>query len=194
MRYDAEHKQRTRERVVRETSEALREHGPDQIGVATLMARAGLTHGGFYAHFASKEALVAEAIASMFEDQRGAFDRAMQDSPPAEGLAAYIDRYLSTRHRDHRGQGCPVAALSGDLARMPASMRESFDAGVGHMIDRIAGILHQLAHEHPREQAASAVAEMVGALTVARAISDPKLSRSLLHASKDGLKKRLGLA
>src|SRR5687768_11600573 len=100
MRYDRDHKARTRQKVLAEAAAAIREMGPDRIGVARLMAAAGLTHGGFYAHFKSKDALVAEAITEMFEQGYQAFLLATSGVDPAAGLARFVDGYLSSRHRD----------------------------------------------------------------------------------------------
>src|SRR5262245_31906728 len=121
MRYDSEHKERTRQRVLTEAAAAIRAHGPDGIGVAGLMAKAGLTHGGFYAHFKSKDDLVAQAISHMFEESRQRFLTHTDHADPAVALSRYIDMYVSERHRDTPEHGCPLPALSGDLARMPAT-------------------------------------------------------------------------
>ncbi|MGH8080248.1 MAG: TetR/AcrR family transcriptional regulator, partial [Lysobacter sp.] len=106
MRYDSEHKLKTRERVLAVAAEAIRDQGPHRVGVAAVMSEAGLTHGGFYAHFASKDELITAAIDHMFLDARGRFDRyASSDKPPAQVLSGYIDFYLSRGHRDAMGKG-----------------------------------------------------------------------------------------
>src|SRR6516225_1792267 len=102
MRYDAEHKQKTRAKVLEVAAQAIRKDGPDRIGVASVMAEAGLTHGGFYAHFKSKDELVTAAIEQMFEESRARVAHEMEGRTPAAGLAAYIDFYLSKKHRDAR--------------------------------------------------------------------------------------------
>src|SRR6202161_3125927 len=118
MRYDAEHKQKTRERVLREAAKAIRAEGPHQIAVAGIMARAGLTHGGFYAHFASKDDLIVAAIESMFDDAVANFERRTAGKSPADALRTYIDFYLSPGHRNARETGCPLASLSADIPRL----------------------------------------------------------------------------
>jgi TetR/AcrR family transcriptional repressor of nem operon len=193
MRYDTEHKQRTREKVVQRAAEALREHGPDGIGVADLMKKAGLTHGGFYAHFKSKDDLVAEAIAHMFEDRYELFRESMADLPPAQGLARYIDRYLDIRHRERRATGCPMPALSGDVARLPAVARKRFEAGAQRIVDSIADILRALKRPHPEALAQSALAEMVGTISISRAIADTGFAERMLESSRESIKGRLGL-
>jgi TetR/AcrR family transcriptional regulator, transcriptional repressor for nem operon len=193
MRYESEHKQRTRERVVEEASEAIRKHGPDKMGVAALMAKAGLTHGGFYAHFKSKDALILAAISHMFDHQIVTLLRVTGSAEPATGLAEYIDMYLSPLHRDRPDKGCPIAALSSDVGRMSTKAREVFGAGVSRMIDSLADVIRALPRQNPESLAASMVAEMVGALAIARAVADPQLSESVLRAARQSVKHRIGL-
>ena len=194
MRYDSEHKVRTRQRVLTEAANAIREVGPDRIGVAGLMAKAGLTHGGFYAHFKSKDDLVAEAISQMFEDSYGNFIRWTRDRTPAEGLAKFIDRYVSALHRDRPDRGCPIPSLSGDLARMPVAARARFTLGVKRLTGAVAGLLREMGRADPERLAASTVAEMVGALALSRAVDDPAMSDRILETSREILKARLGIA
>jgi TetR/AcrR family transcriptional repressor of nem operon len=193
MRYDSEHRQRTRERIVREAAVAIRKHGPDRIGIAGLMAKAGLTHGGFYAHFKSKDELVAEAISHMFDDRYAVFRKSMEDVEPAQGLAAYIDRYLTVRHRDQPQKGCPLPSLSGDLARMPAAARKRFEEGTRRLTDSIADALRAMKRPHPDALAASVLSEMVGAMAIARAVSNNERSEQILQATRDSIKARIGL-
>lgn len=193
MRYDTEHKERTRQRVLSEAAAAIREVGPDKIGVAGLMAKAGLTHGGFYAHFKSKDDLIAQAIGQMFEDSYGNFVRWTSDRPPAEALARFIDNYVSPRHRDAPDRGCPIPSLSGDLARMPPEARTRFTEGVGALTGALAGLLEQVGRPDPASLAASAIAEMIGALALSRAVGDPAVSDKILQTSREVLKKRLGV-
>jgi TetR/AcrR family transcriptional regulator, transcriptional repressor for nem operon len=194
MRYEAEHKQRTRERVVQEASAAIRRHGPGKVGVAALMARAGLTHGGFYAHFKSKDDLVLAAISHMFDEQHARFTEWTEGVPPAQALESFIDRYLSPLHRDHPDKGCPVAALSGEVGRMSSKARKGFDAGVSRMVRGIAELIRALGQPDAETLATSAVAEMVGALAIARAVADPSLSKKTLEATKKSVKSRIGLS
>src|SRR5262245_36789711 len=170
MRYDAEHKQRTRRKVLNEAAAAIREHGPGGIGVADLMAKAGLTHGGFYAHFKSKDALVAEAITEMFDERFEVFLAATEGRSPADGLGRFIDTYLSMRHRDNVKTGCPVPSLAGDLARLPNAARKRFDAGVERWLDAMAALLRAMKRPDPDTLAASVLAELAGALALSRAV------------------------
>jgi TetR/AcrR family transcriptional repressor of nem operon len=193
MRYDAEHKQRTREKVLREAAKAIRAAGPHKIAVAGVMARAGLTHGGFYAHFASKDELVAAAIGQMFEEGARRYAQVTEGRAPAEALGAYIDFYLSAAHRDARSSGCPVPFMSADLPRLARPARERFAAGVAQLTERFAGLLAQLGHAHAGPEASSLFAELVGALSLARAEPDAARSDALLEHSRGALKRRLGL-
>jgi TetR/AcrR family transcriptional repressor of nem operon len=157
------------------------------------MSKAGLTHGGFYAHFKSKDDLVAQAIAQMFEESRQRFIVNADDPDPAVALANYIDMYVSARHRDARARGCPLPSLSGDLARMPAVARKRFTEGLELLTRSIAKRLAELGKPHPEQLAASMLAEMVGAVALARAIVDPAASERILETSRDALKARLAL-
>src|ERR1700687_6158243 len=115
MRYDDDQKQRTHARVLTAAARAIRGQGPDRMAVAGVMAKAGLTHGGFYAHFASKDDLVVAAMSQTFDEASAKFDRLTAGKPPAAALRAYIDFYLSKQHRNARDTGCPLPSLSADL-------------------------------------------------------------------------------
>lgn len=193
MRYDAEHKAKTRQRVLDEAARAIREEGPHRLGVAGVMARAGLTHGGFYAHFPSKEAFVGEAIAHMFEGGPTAKLERMKEQPPREALTEYIDFYLSRAHRDTRAGGCPLPYLAVDAPRLNEAARARYARGVAHLTAVLAWHLTTLGHAHAEEEASSTLAELVGALTLARAEPDPGRSDEMLERSRSRLKRRLGL-
>lgn len=193
MRYDAEHKQKTRAKVLEVAAKAIRTDGPERIGVAGVMAEAGLTHGGFYAHFKSKDELVAAAIEQMFEESRARLKHEMDGRSAAEGLSAYIDFYLSKKHRDARGAGCPVAALSSDLPRLPDETRAVFAEGARRLSDALAVKFRAMGRAEPNALAHSTVSEMVGALSLARVETDAKRSDAILADSRRALKKRLGL-
>jgi TetR/AcrR family transcriptional regulator, transcriptional repressor for nem operon len=193
MRYDNEHKQNTRSKVLQAAAKAIRAEGPDRVAVAGVMAEAGLTHGGFYAHFSSKDELVAAAIGQMFEDARMRVEHETAGRGPAEGLVAYIDFYLSKKHRDARGAGCPMAALSSDLPRMSDASRQQFAAGVQRVTTALGDQLAALGHADAETGARSMLAELIGALSLARVELDAKRSDAILAASRGQLKQRLGL-
>src|SRR3954470_847454 len=116
MRYSKDHKQATRQRIVEAAGRRFKEDGIDGAGVATVMAEAGLTNGAFYAHFKSKEDLVANVLADQLRAQRESFDAGPSDRA---GLETFIRAYLSPEHRDERAEGCPSAALLDEVVRRP---------------------------------------------------------------------------
>ena len=193
MRYGADHKEQTRKRVVRAAAKAIRIEGPHRVAVAGVMAKVGLTHGGFYAHFKSKDDLVAAAIAQMFDEGGERLRVETESLDPAVGLARYIDFYLSRAHRDARGGGCPLPYLSADAPRLDPNSREQFTRGVARLTDRIAELLAALDHPDAQATAGSVLAELVGALALARADPDPVRSDAILERSRSALKTRLGL-
>lgn len=193
MRYDPAHKQQTRDRVLTEAAAAIRADGPERIGVAAVMARAGLTHGGFYAHFASKDELIAAAIDRMFEDVREMFVSRARAKPADEALAAYIDAYLSPQHRDRRT--CPLPLLAADVPRLGEATRRRYAAGVLGLTAALAKPIEALGRPDAPALAASVVAELIGCMALARAVAaaDRAQSDRMLAASRGALKARLGL-
>src|ERR1700754_3848107 len=125
MRYSETHKEETRRKVVRAAATAVRAKGPEGVGVAEIMAEAGLTHGGFYAHFPNKEALVVAAIEEAFGQSARRFTRMLGDKTPAQALEAFVEAYVSPEHRDNPASGCPIAALVSDLPRQAQPVREA---------------------------------------------------------------------
>ena len=193
MRYDAEHKQQTRDKVVKAAARAIRAKGPDGVGIAQVMADVGLTHGGFYAHFASKDDLVAAAVGQMFDESRARLAAETHDRPAADGLRAYIDFYLSSAHRDARRAGCPIASLASDLPRMAAKQRRHFSAGSERLVEALAALLRDVGRPEPVADARSTFAELLGALSIARIESDAGRSDEILASSRAAIKRRLGL-
>jgi len=192
MRYDPEHKERTHQRILAEAAKAIRTKGPDRVGVAEVMATLGLTHGGFYAHFSSKDDLIARAITFMFEQSRHRFEKVTANLAPAAALRAYVDFYLSKAHRDETGRGCVLAALSGDLPRLPADARARFTEGAQRLPAAVAALLRELGNPDADAIATSGVAELVGALALA--IGDPERSDAILRNSNALVKARFGVA
>jgi TetR/AcrR family transcriptional repressor of nem operon len=193
MRYDPEHKQRTRERLLKETAKAIRREGPHQVGVAAVMAKAGLTHGGFYAHFKSRDEMIAEGVAEMFREGRARLALSIADRPPAEALRDYVDFYLSPAHRDARTSGCPLPFLSADAPRLPAPVRARFAEGVQALEASLAAQLAALGRADPEAEAGSLLAEMVGALTLARAEPDKARADEMLRRSRERILQRFAL-
>jgi TetR/AcrR family transcriptional repressor of nem operon len=193
MRYDAEHKARTRTTLLAEAAKAFRAEGPHKAGVAEIMARAGLTPGGFYAHFDSKDAMIAAAIGCMFEESLAAFERGTSGQRPACALDVYIRTYLSERHRDARETGCPLASLAADLPRLGKPASREFAAGYAALSAAMSNKLAALDLPEPEKLASSVLGEMVGALSLARCVADSKQSSRILAASRDSLRQHLGL-
>lgn len=193
MRYDRDHKAQTRERVLKEAAAAIRTDGPERVGVATIMSRAGLTHGGFYAHFASKDDLLAEAVDYMFADAHAAFFADTDAMDPRAALGRYVDYYLSMRHRDARDRGCPVPILAGELHRMPAAARDRFAAAVDRLKERLVALLERAGIDNAQARTNSAVAEMVGAIGLARVSSDRAAAEALLDHARRSVGQRLDL-
>ncbi len=190
MRYEADHKEKTRQRVLKEAAKAIREEGPHRVAVAEVMAKAGLTVGGFYAHFRSRDDLVAQAIDQMFAEGRKPPRAGLS---PKEALAADIDSYLSSDHRDARDYGCPLPYLAADLPRLTDAARDRFAAGAAKVRARIAGKLMAIGAPDPDAQASSVLSEMVGAVALARAEPEPTASDAILERSRVALRQRLRL-
>ncbi|HEY0917415.1 MAG TPA: TetR/AcrR family transcriptional regulator [Solimonas sp.] len=193
MRYDAEHKERTRALLLKEAARAIRAKGPRGVSVATIMGKAGLTHGGFYAHFKSKDELVAEAMTAMFADIEARIDEYIERCTSTEALAGYIDFYLSQRHRDDRAHGCPIPALCGEAPHLPPAARRAFGTGIEAVRSRLQNMLESAGQAEPRAAAASLLAEMAGALAMARAVPGSEQSEQLLATSRRALRQRFGL-
>ena len=193
MRYDPQHKARTRDKVLKEAAAALRNEGPERLGVAGLMSRAGLTHGGFYAHFASKSDLLAEAVDYMFADIAKTFFPDNDKRDPRKVLSFYVNYYLSMAHRDARCQGCPVPILLGEMHRLPEEARVRFAAAVERMLTRITFLLEGAGVSDARRRAGSAVAEMVGTIGIARATSETDVAKELLATALRSVRYKLVL-
>jgi TetR/AcrR family transcriptional repressor of nem operon len=193
MRYSEDHKQATHAKVLKAASRVIRENGPDRIAVAGIMAEVGLTHGGFYAHFASKDDLLVEAIGQMFVEARDNFEALTGNLPPREALTSYLDFYLSTSHRDRRDRGCPLPALAADLPRLPAESRESYGRGVAALTGQITRLLEACGVSNPQALASSILSQMVGAVALARAVSDPAQSDAILSAARESIRERISL-
>ena len=193
MRYSSDQKLQTRNRVLKAAAAQIRTHGPQGVGVAALMQEVGLTHGGFYAHFASKDALIAAAVKTMFEDAAAQRHRAIEERSGPAALGTFIDSYLSPDHRDRPDRGCPVACLLGQSSQLPALARPAFDTGVRGMVRLMASYLPDTTPD-PMALASSLIAELAGALALSRAVEDEALSLRLLEQSRLALRARTGLA
>lgn len=179
----ASKKEKSHERIVEVTSRAIRRNGYAGTGIADLMKEAGLTHGGFYSHFASREALLAEAA-----DRAGAEAVASAASiaalaPAGQALALMIQAYLSDRHIQGVEFGCPIAALGSEMPRQAPEVRQAATRRIKEMIDLFARQSPEWGQAGAHEDALVTVATMVGTLLLARAVDDPKLSQGFIDAA-----------
>ena len=170
-----------RERIIEAAARLFRERGFDGIGVAELMNFAGLTHGGFYGHFASKEDLMAQACARALEGTLDALHEVAERSG-GNALSAVASVYLSPAYRDRPGEGCALAALGAEAARHGSPVRGAFTQGVRSLADRLMRLLPGKSKRAKRERALAIFASMVGALVVARAVDDAELSEEVLQS------------
>ena len=193
MRYGESHKQRTRLRVLGEAAAAIRTKGAERVSVADVMAAAGLTHGGFYAHFESKDDLIAQAITHMFDAVHGRFLSVTEEREPAAAIARWVDAYLAPSHRLDRANGCPVAILSGDLPNLSDRARERFADGIERSVAALVKLAKKLGAKDAETLAWSAIAEMAGALALSRTVSDERAA-AILRNSRANVKARFGLA
>jgi TetR/AcrR family transcriptional repressor of nem operon len=184
MRYSREHKLETHARIVKKASVRLREKGAHGIGVADLMKDAGLTHGGFYAHFNSREALVIEAFAHAMDRSTERWRKLAEQTPPDKRLASIVNSYLTAVHRDDPGHGCAVPTLGAEIARESAKTRKAFAAKLEQMIDTLAGQLPDLSPKAARKQAMAAIATMMGTLVLARIAGNGDFSDEILGAGR----------
>jgi TetR/AcrR family transcriptional regulator, transcriptional repressor for nem operon len=193
MRYSDTHKSETHAKLVRLAGRALREKGPEGLAVAELMQAAGLTHGGFYAHFKSKDALLVEALEDAFEESKRTFLDVTDGLPPRDALARYIDLYVSPAHRDNRSRECPIVALNSDLPRQSKKFRATFDSGLRALLNRLTDLITAAGISDGEALAASVQSAMTGAVAVSLAVSDRRLSDELLKSARTSIKARLGL-
>jgi TetR/AcrR family transcriptional repressor of nem operon len=169
-----------REKVLSAAGMLFRQHGFDGIGVADIMKRAGLTHGGFYGQFPSKDDLVAEACARVLGNKRWVEGLT---GIPKPSLGALVRAYLSVDHRDDPGHGCPMAALGSDVVRQPRVVRRAFTDGFRVRLDALLKLLPGRSADARRKRALATMAGLVGALILSRAVDDPKLSDEILDAA-----------
>lgn len=191
MRYPPAHKEATRRRILDAASQAFRERGVAETGVDEVMRRAGLTHGGFYAHFRDKTELVADACAAAFDAAVANLERIA--ALPTAGARArmLIDSYLGTRHRDNPGSGCVVVAVGADMARLRGAARMGYSEGFARHLERLGDALRLSPDpETNRERVTLLMSSLVGALLFARAIDDPAQSDAMLHSMRRQLREQ----
>lgn len=187
MRVSRDQMQANRVRILGEASRLFREKGFDAVSVAEVMKAAGLTHGGFYGHFESKDDLFAQSLVHVFSPVTTA---------PREplDLPAFLDGYLSPTHRAHPASGCPTAALASDVRRQGAQAATAMTDGVRAQLDLLGSAIADRSSQDPRRDAIGAWASLVGALVLARAVDDEGLADEILSETKAWVGGRLGLA
>jgi TetR/AcrR family transcriptional regulator, transcriptional repressor for nem operon len=184
MRYEKGHKEQTRRRIVEAASERFRADGIDAVGVVSLMSDVGLTQGGFYNHFGSKEDLVRDAIVTGFDDVRQQMLERIESSR-AEPHRALINAYLSPDHRDNAGAGCVAASLAAEVARREHDTRAVFSQGFTDMVELMASSLPSTVRGRRRRTMATTVmASMAGSLALARAVAEPGMADELLNLGR----------
>jgi len=184
MRYSSAQKEETRRHIIETAAAEFRAHGLNGIGVADLMKKAGLTHGGFYAHFDSKDALFAEAITAASQQTQESLRKAIDSAEPGQGRKALVERYLSPQHRERIERGCAIAALGPDIARQGVKTRRSFEAQIEALIEIAASVSEAPAKEK-RADAIRTVATLVGAMLMARAVRPGALADEILEAARE---------
>lgn len=182
MRYEKGHKETTRRHILDVASAQFRENGVAAVGLAGIMAEAGLTNGAFYTHFESKEDLVRAVLLDALTRREEKHRANLQNSV---GLESVIRDYLSARHRDGAGSGCPTAALVAEIARHPKQTRDTFTTKTSDIIALMAAQLREGTPEERRRKAVAIYATMIGALQLARAVNDRKLSDEILENAVD---------
>jgi TetR/AcrR family transcriptional regulator, transcriptional repressor for nem operon len=175
MRYPAEETAAKHERIVKEASRLFRERGFDNVSVAEVMKAVGLTHGAFYAHFGSKQELEEAAVAY---GQGISAGRARSRGATKKGRKAYADRYLSPRHRDNPGDGCTMAALAPEVARLTPELKAAFGRGLEEILSACGG---------DRKEAIFQTAALLGGVVLARAVHEPQFSEEILQSVQQKL-------
>src|SRR6516164_8526797 len=177
VRKSREEAAQTRRRIVQAATREFRKNGIAATGLNDLMKAAGLTHGGFYKHFASKDQLVAEATTA-------ALDALLEGMAAHPTINAAVAAYLSTRHRDNPASGCPLAGIGSELSRSDREARDAATAGFVRLVDILAG---KAGTADARRRALVAAATMIGAVTMSRMVTDPELSAEILREAEKSL-------
>jgi TetR/AcrR family transcriptional regulator, transcriptional repressor for nem operon len=182
-RSDLSRKEATHERIVHAAARAIRRSGYSGTGVADIMKDAGLTHGGFYAHFDSREAMLAKAADRAGAESVATLERIAAAAPPEKGLQALTRAYLSKEHLEGPDSGCPMAALGSEMPRQAPEVRRAATRRIKEAVDLVARQLPQWGKPAAHEQALATLSMMVGAMVLARAVDDPKLSDAIRSAA-----------
>jgi TetR/AcrR family transcriptional regulator, transcriptional repressor for nem operon len=185
MRYSAEHKAQNHENILSVAARSFREYGGDSSGIGTVMKKVGLTKGGFYRHFESKDDLFVEAVARAFEEMGNGMVDAARSAPEGQALRTMIERYLSTPHANSPGTGCVIAALGPELARKPRAVRKRIEAALDAYRERLLPFVHGRTREEKLSKCRLLFSSMAGVLMMARITSDPQVREQRLKEARD---------
>jgi TetR/AcrR family transcriptional regulator, transcriptional repressor for nem operon len=187
MGHSQSEKKSNHERIVRAAAKRLREKGLEAVAIADIMKEVGLTVGGFYKHFESRDDLVIEALRAATGPWARPVEAVTSDGPPLS-FAGLIDDYLSEKHRDRPGSGCLIGALVGDVGRSNKRIRGLATEQIRSALELITGLLPDTNQESARKKAALTLSALVGALALSRAVSDESLSKEILESARELLK------
>ena len=187
MRYDSEHKARTHNRIIKGASRQLRKMGLNGPAVTTLMKASGLTHGGFYKHFASRDDLVVEAVEESLHELTETLISAAKESSPKDGWRAMIRTYLSVERCDRAEIGCPIAALAPDIARAPSAMKQRMSAAILKFRTDLIPFMPGRTEEEKGLNFLRIMTSMVGAIAIARTMPEQSVRQAILDSVRDSL-------
>ena len=184
MRYSPEHKAKSRDKILSMAARTFREHGADISGIGTVMKKAGLTKGGFYRHFESKDDLFVEAVARALEEMGRNMLKVAKSAPEGQALRAIIEHYLSAGHANSQGMGCVLAALGSEFARKPLSVRKRIETLLDAYRERLLPFVPGQTREEKVAKFSLLFPSMAGVLTRARVISDPRTRERMLKEAR----------
>ena len=187
MRYDRDHKTRIHRRIVNNASRQLRAKGLNGPAVTTLMKASGLTHGGFYRHFGSRDDLVIEAIEESLQELRDRLITAAKEVEPGEGWKAMVRSYLSLERCDHPDDGCPIAALAPDISRTRSALKQRSSAAILKFRQELLPYMPGKDAEERAKNFLAILSSMVGAIAIARTMPDPAVRQRILNSVRDHL-------
>jgi TetR/AcrR family transcriptional repressor of nem operon len=185
VRYSAEHKAQNHEKILSVAARSFREHGGDGSGIGTVMKKVGLTKGGFYRHFPSKDELFVEAVTRAFDEMGKGMLEVAKCAPEEDALRAIIEHYLSTRHANSPGMGCALAALGPELARKPLSVRKRIEALQEAYRERLLPFVPGQAREEKLRKLRLLLPSMAGVLTTVRVTTDPQRREQMLKDARN---------
>ena len=185
MRYSAEHKAKSHENILSVAARSFREHGGDSSGIGTVMKKVGLTKGGFYRHFESKDDLFVEAVAQAFDEMGRGMLEVAKSAPEGEALRAIIEYYLSAHHANSPGTGCVVAALGPEFARKPLSVRKRIEASLDAYRERLLPFVPGQTREEKLAKFGLLFSSMAGVLAMARVSSAPQRRERMLTEARN---------